>query len=111
MKKTNTLPLETAVDSDYKLHLVRGVEDRLEKMGLYQVVASMSRMNGNSLWGPVLSTYMVIAESENGAISQVDDLAAGGGVLSGTEARAAGVLIMTATRVPLYLRGWGKTTV
>lgn len=81
-------------------------------MGLYQVNMMLSRKNekGESL-PPVMSTYYVLADNEAGAISQVDDVAAGGKCLSGLEARDAGVLTGVAYRIPLYIRGWGNQTV
>ena len=110
MKKLNTLPLEMAEDEDLKLHLVRG-DDGITKMGLYQVNLAMNRTNGNCRFPPVLSTYFVLAESEEGAINQVRDDAAGGKCLSGLYAMEAGELTGVAYRLPLHIRGWGSRTV
>ena len=110
MKKLNTLPLEMAEDENYNLSLVRG-DAGMTQMGLYQVVMTMKKHVGRKKLKPVVTTYMVLAESEAGAISQVEDVAAGGKCLSGLDARDAGLLTGVAHRHPLYIRGWGSRTV
>ena len=110
LKKLNTLPLEMAEDEDYNLHLVRG-DDGITEMGLYQVVMTLQRMRGKRKAKAKVTTYLVLAESEAGAISQVEDVAVGGKCLAGLEARDAGMLTGVAHRQPLYIRGWGNRTV
>lgn len=110
LKKLNTLPLEMAEDEDYNLHLVRG-DDGITEMGLYQVVLTLQQMRGERKGKPKVSTYMVLAESEEGAISQVEDIAVGGKFLAGLEARDAGLLTGVAYRQPMYIRGWGSRIV
>lgn len=110
LKKINDQLLEMAEDEDYNLHLVRG-DDGITEMGLYLVVLTLQQMQGKRKAKPKSTSYMVLAESEEGAISQVQDIAVGGKCLAGLAARDAGLLTGVAYRQPLYIRGWGSRIV
>jgi hypothetical protein len=111
MKKIDALPIYMSQDSDYQVHLTREKNSgELEKMGLFQVIMTMKQTRNGTALHPIVSMYYVLAESEEEAISQVDDCAAGGGTCSGYEALQNGDLAGTATRIPLHIRGWGRQT-
>jgi hypothetical protein len=58
----------------------------------------------------VVSQYHVIAESEEGAIAQVEKLAYPEHRGCCLEPEQLKNLTATATRIPMYIRGWGTQT-
>ena len=109
-----TSGIHVAEDENYNLHLLleRGL-DKPMIVGLWQVTMTMARYSkdGTKLT-PATSMALVIAESENGAISQVHDIAWGRdtGYHDWEDAVKDGELIASAVRQPLHIRGWGTRT-
>jgi len=108
------MALRIVEDENYKLHLQR-TDQPTQTVGLYLVVLTLQRHDTDSDGNQrklhdAVSTYYVLAESEEGAISQVDDVAFGLHPHECYDARQRGHLTGTATRLPLHIRGWGSET-
>lgn len=114
LRVVGPLGMDVVQDENYNYRFARNRgqagESDLEEMGLYQVVSVVNRIDEKAQITTEQSIHMVLAESEDGAISQIDDLIAKGGCLSGLEARQSGKLIMSAKRVPFHIRGWGNSS-
>lgn len=108
----HSLCLRIVEDENYKLHLQR-IDQPEQTVGLYLVVLTLQRISKRedgsvSRLIPATTAYYVLAENEEGAISQVDDNAFGLHPHEQYDATKAGYLTGTATRIPMHIRGWGN---
>lgn len=135
LKPEDTTP---APNEEHGIHIVHVVEDESRQLhlrmdrgkdpsmlvGLYQVVLTVERYSytdpdkekdnrHRTKLVPATSMYYVVAESEEGAISQVSDAPIGiepKSAIDGNQAIKEGRMTATATRIPMHVRGWGLHT-
>jgi len=91
------LDIQVLEDENYKLHLKQAEKE--ETMGLWQVICVTQRWRGQTKLIPSTTMMYVLAEDEECAIGQVEEAT---GDRDNT--------VSTATRIPLYVRGWGLST-
>ena len=103
--------LQIAEDDEYKLHLQRSDKPD-ETVGLWFVTLVLEREHREfTKLVPSTTCYYVLAEDEEGAISQVNDGPFNfGNAMDGYEAIKDGRMKATAFRVPFHIRGWGSQT-
>ena len=94
-----------AWNDDGKPHLVNHRDDgEITTMALWQVLLNYKNVS---------YMYHVLAHDADGAIAQVANIPMGDGpdvsCIDGMEALNDGTMTGTATRIPMYIRGWSHT--
>ena len=93
------------IDNDEgKLHLAKYDDGDTTTMSLWQVILNYKNVS---------YMFNVLAHDADGAIAQVANIPMGDGpdvsCIDGMEALKDGTMTGTATRIPLYIRGWSHT--